>query len=163
MAIAEAGLTKSEAYRFQELAGPREEQAQKAAHAGAENYFAQARADKKPATMDGLRKAVKGAVHATVGKPEPLPTPAEALEISRKTGEGVPASDGNLHTYVDPADRQKQLDWYSFQEPIVALAKLEIKPARGMEVMTASQARRIKKPLTAALAWLKVFEELCNA
>ena len=164
-AIAEAGLSKSEAYRAQEIAGPREHQARQAANAGVEKYFAQARADKKPATMEGLRGAIKDAVHATVGpRPvSPLPTPAEAMEQSRLTGEAVHASDGNLHNYVDPDERQKQLDWYSFQEPISALAKLGITPARAIEVMTPSQAKRIRKPLTAALAWLTAFEELCNA
>ena len=161
-AIANAGLSKSTAYDYQELAGPREEQAQKAAHAGAENYFAQARADRTPATMEGLRGAVKEAVHATVGKPDPLPTPAEALEQSRQTGQAIPASDGNIHNYVDPDERQKQLDWYSFQEPIAALAKLAVTPARAIDVMTPSQSRRIKTPLAAALAWLTAFEELRN-
>lgn len=46
-AIAEAGLSKSEAYRFQELAGPRNEQAQTAGKAAAEHYFASARAEKR--------------------------------------------------------------------------------------------------------------------
>lgn len=68
-AIAEAGLSKSEAYRFQELAGPRNEQAQTAGKAAAEHYFASARAEKKPATMEGLRGAIRSAVRATVGPP----------------------------------------------------------------------------------------------
>ncbi len=164
-AVEAAGLTPRTAQRYQELAGPREEQAHKAAHTAAELHYAQARADKRPATMEGLRAAVKQAVQAVVGKPEalPLPTPAEARELSRKTGEGIPASDGNIHTYVDPDDRQKQLDWYSFQEPIEALAKLEITSARAVEVMTPSQAKRIRKPLAVAIAWLAAFEELHNA
>lgn len=164
-AIADAGLSKSEAYRYQELAGPREHRARTAASAAVEKHFAEARANKTPATMAGLKGAIKSAVHATVGpRPtSPLPTPAEAMEQSRLTGEAVPASDGNLHNYVDPEERQKQLDWYSFEEPVAALAKLGITPTRAVEVMTPSQAKRIRKPLTAALAWLTEFEELCNA
>lgn len=68
-AIESAGLSKSEAYRFQELAGPRDRQAQTAGKAAAERYFASARAEKKPATMEGLRGAIRSAVHATVGPP----------------------------------------------------------------------------------------------
>ena len=78
-AIEAAGLTERTAQRYQELAGPREEQAQAAAKAGAENYFAQARADKKPATMEGLRGAVKDAVTATVG-PRQAPAPRKAAQ-----------------------------------------------------------------------------------
>ena len=70
-AIADAGLSKSTAHRYQELAGPKEEQAQAAGKAAAENYFAKARAERNPATMDGLRGAVREAVQATLGPPPP--------------------------------------------------------------------------------------------
>ena len=49
-AIAEAGLSKPTAYRYQELAGPRDENLQAAGKAAAERYFAEARASKVPAT-----------------------------------------------------------------------------------------------------------------
>ena len=160
-AIAEAGLSKSEAYRAQELAGPREERAQKAGKAAAEHYFAQARATRTPGTMEGLRGAVKDAVHATLGpKPDkPLPTPAAARETARATGKGVLASDGHYHFDVKPEDERKQQDWYRLSEPITALAEIGFVPARGIAAMLPSQVERIRKPLAEALAWLKEFQE----
>ncbi len=65
-AIADAGLSKSTAHRYQELAGPKEEQAQAAGKAAAENYFAKARAERNPATMDELRGAVRDATSGAV-------------------------------------------------------------------------------------------------
>jgi len=61
-AIRDAGLSKSTANRYEGLAGPRDEDLQAAGKAAAEEYFARARAEREPATMDGLRGAVKDAV-----------------------------------------------------------------------------------------------------
>ena len=70
-AIAEAGLSRKTAYEYQELAGGREERAFAGAKAGMEVYFAKARAEQQPATMAGLKAAVREAVHATLGpRPE---------------------------------------------------------------------------------------------
>ena len=68
--IAEAGLSRTQAYRYQELAGPREANLQSAGKAAAEKYFAEARATKTPATEAGLRSAVTEAVHAALGPQE---------------------------------------------------------------------------------------------
>lgn len=57
-AIAGAGISKSSAYDYQELAGGREERGIAAAKAATEAHFAKARAEQKPATMDGLRNAI---------------------------------------------------------------------------------------------------------
>jgi hypothetical protein len=84
-AISEAGLTKSDAYRYQDLAGPKDQQAQTAGKAAAEVYFAQARATKNPATMDGLRGAVKDAVRATLG-PAPTRKPPCATATVKPVG-----------------------------------------------------------------------------
>ena len=105
-AVAAAGLTPRTAQRYQELAGPREEQAQKAAHAGAENYFAAARASRTPATMEGLRGAVKDAVVATVG---PKPTrPPSAAPVVKPVGadwiDWVSAVQHVAAAPIDPAD-----------------------------------------------------------
>lgn len=72
-AIADAGLTRSTAHRYEELAGGREERGIAAAKAAADAHFAQARQEQKPATMEGLRGAIKDAVVATLGPPPPRP------------------------------------------------------------------------------------------
>jgi phage N-6-adenine-methyltransferase len=67
-ALSDAGLSTSAANRYEQLAGgSRDEQVQEAGKAGAEAYFAKARAEMEPATMDGLREAVQEAVHAAMG------------------------------------------------------------------------------------------------
>ena len=53
-AIADAGLSQRTAYDYQELAGPRDAQAQAAGKAAAETYYAQQRRAREPATMEGL-------------------------------------------------------------------------------------------------------------
>ncbi|WP_424138629.1 hypothetical protein [Roseomonas chloroacetimidivorans] len=81
--LAEAGLSTSTAHRYEELAGGRQEQAQNAAKAAAETYFARARQEREPATMDGLRSAVKDAIVATVGPREPrAPRAAEPVSVA---------------------------------------------------------------------------------
>jgi hypothetical protein len=79
-AISDAGLSKSTAHRYEGLAGPRDEQAQNAGKAAAEHYYAKARADREPGTMEGLRAAVKDAVIATLGPPPPRKKPATQQE-----------------------------------------------------------------------------------
>lgn len=64
--IEDAGLSRTSAYAYQQIAGPRDEQAQKAGHAAAELYYAKARSMQEPATMEGLREVVQDAVRATV-------------------------------------------------------------------------------------------------
>ncbi len=88
-AIADAGLNPRTARRYQELAGPKEEQAQAAGKAAAENYFAKARAERNPATMDGLRGAVRDAVQATLGPPQerPKPKPVEPIQAPPPIGD----------------------------------------------------------------------------
>jgi N6-adenosine-specific RNA methylase IME4 len=81
-ALSEAGLSKSTAHRYQELAGPRDAILQTAGKAAAEVYFAKARADREPATMDGLKAAVTDAVHAAMG---PAAIKRAANVIKRET------------------------------------------------------------------------------
>lgn len=83
-AIRDAGLSTRTAYRYEQLAGSRDSQAQIAGKAAAECYFAAARADREPATMDGLRSAIKGAITATLGpaiaRPPRQPLPIVPLD-----------------------------------------------------------------------------------
>ena len=65
-AITDAGLSPSTAYRYQELAGTADERGMAAGHAAAEAYFATARAEREPATMEGLRGAVRATYTATI-------------------------------------------------------------------------------------------------
>ncbi len=78
-AIEAAGLSRPEAYRLQDLAGPKDENLQKAGKAAAEVYFAQARVSKVPATESGLKAAVKDAVHSAMGDDE-IKRAAKALK-----------------------------------------------------------------------------------
>lgn len=85
-AIEEAGISRSGAYRLQELAGPKDENLKKAGRAAAEIYFAEARATKTPGTEAGLKAAVRDAVHAAMG-PAEIKRAAKALrpdEAARK-------------------------------------------------------------------------------
>ncbi len=85
-AIVDAGLSSSAAYRYQELAGGRDERAQAAGKAASENYYAQSRAKSEPPTMAGLRAAVREAVVATVGEP-PTRTRPEPIEPVQHSGQ----------------------------------------------------------------------------
>ena len=68
-AIADAGLSRSTANDYEKLAGGRDKRGMAAAKAAAEAHFAQARAEQKPATMEGLRSAISDAVVTTLGPP----------------------------------------------------------------------------------------------
>jgi len=78
-AIEAAGLSRTDAYRCQELAGGKMEIGSAAGHAAAEAHFAQARAEGRPATVESLRGAIKAAVVATLGPvPERQAIPVRA-------------------------------------------------------------------------------------
>jgi hypothetical protein len=68
-ALADAGISTSAAQRYEELAGGTDQQGQVIGLAAAEKYFAQSRSDKQPATMNGLRVAVRAALRETFGEP----------------------------------------------------------------------------------------------
>jgi hypothetical protein len=68
--LAEAGISKRTAYKYEELAGGKTEQGQRAAEAAAEAYFARSRDDEQPATREGLRDAIRDALVETLGEPE---------------------------------------------------------------------------------------------
>ena len=85
-ALADAGISKSAAQRYEELTGGREEQAQAAGRAAMEAYFTRSRAEGVPPTMPGLRGAVRDAVQATLGPLPPRPKrptpPADAPKVT---------------------------------------------------------------------------------
>lgn len=66
--LAEAGISTSTANRYEELAGPKEEQAEAVIGAATDAYFAKQQETKEPVTFSGLRGAVKGALESTFGK-----------------------------------------------------------------------------------------------
>lgn len=66
-AIKAAGLTRTDAYECQQLAGGKVEAVAVLAHQAAEAHFAQARAEGRPATLQSLRGAIKDAVVSTLG------------------------------------------------------------------------------------------------
>ena len=72
-ALSDAGLTTSTAHRYEALAGSRDAQAQAAGNAAMEAYFARSRVERAPPTMSGLRHAIRGAIHATLGPCAPRP------------------------------------------------------------------------------------------
>jgi hypothetical protein len=67
--LAEAGISTSTAHRYEELAGGPDAAGQAAGFAAADHYFAEQRAKEEPASMEGLRKAVRAAVRSTMGVP----------------------------------------------------------------------------------------------
>ena len=81
-AIADARLNLRTAQRYQELAGPRGDDLQAAGTAAAETYFAQARAERIPATQAGLKAAVTTAVHDAMG---PTEIRRAAKDLARET------------------------------------------------------------------------------
>ena len=142
--IKEAGLTPRTAQRYQELAGPKDEQAQAAGKAAAENYFAKARADRQPATMDGLKGAIKDAVHATIGFPprRPKPKPVEPAE---------------------PATPPIGNDWVDWVSAIETIGSLTVDYASMAERTPVRLRKTIRREAEAALAripeWINALEE----
>ena len=67
--LAEAGISTTTANRYEQLAGGKTEQGQNAAAAAAETYFARSRDTEEPATMEGLRGAIREALVDTLGEP----------------------------------------------------------------------------------------------
>jgi hypothetical protein len=68
--LEEAGINIRTAERYEELAGGKDEAAQQVAAATAETYFAKQSEAGEPATMDGLRGAIRDALVETLGEPE---------------------------------------------------------------------------------------------
>jgi hypothetical protein len=68
-ALAAAGISRSTANEYEQLAGGREQQAQAAVKAGAEAFFATTKAAGDVPTLAGLKAAVREAVVATLGPP----------------------------------------------------------------------------------------------
>jgi hypothetical protein len=68
-ALKEAGISKSAANRYEQLAGPREKQAQAAVGAAIELAYAKARETDTPITTKQINSAVKKAVSETLGEP----------------------------------------------------------------------------------------------
>ena len=68
-ALADAGIGIRTAQRYEELAGGRTEQGQRAAEAAADLYFTRSRDDGEPASMEGLRGAIREALVETLGEP----------------------------------------------------------------------------------------------
>jgi hypothetical protein len=66
--LAEAGISTSTAQRYEELAGPKEEQAMHICAAATDNYFANISDDEVP-TFSGLKSAVRSALKETFGEP----------------------------------------------------------------------------------------------
>lgn len=78
-ALADAGISTSQAHRLEELAGGKTEQGIKAAKNAAEQYFAEARLKGIPSTDKGLRAAIRDAVHAVAGITPGKKNPAHKL------------------------------------------------------------------------------------
>jgi hypothetical protein len=65
-ALKAAGISRSTAHDYEQLAGGSEKNGQAAAAAAAEQFFAKARAEQRPADMKGLKAAVREAVDRAV-------------------------------------------------------------------------------------------------
>ena len=143
-AIQSAGLNPRTAQRYQELAGPKEEQAQAAGKAAAENYFAKARADQQPATMDGLKGAIKDAVHATLGPSPKRPKPKQ-VEPAEPTTPPI----GN--------------DWVDWVSAIETIGSLTVNYASLAQRTPVRLRKTIRREAEAALAripeWINALEE----
>src|SRR5882762_2106577 len=67
--LAEAGISTSTAQRYEELAGPKEEQAEAVISAATDAYFSKQQEAKESISFSGLRGAVREALENTFGKP----------------------------------------------------------------------------------------------
>lgn len=81
--LSDVGINERTARRYEELAGPKEEQAEKAVEAAQDLYYARQREAKEPPTMKGLLSSVDEALEATFG-PRP--------KIKKKSSEPKPDS-----------------------------------------------------------------------
>jgi hypothetical protein len=79
-ALAQAGIPVSTAHDYEQLTGGKEEQGQIAAASATEVYFAEQREKQEPATMAGLKTAIKTALVQTLGEPPPKPKRAAEPE-----------------------------------------------------------------------------------
>lgn len=66
--LADVGISTSTAQRYEELTGPKEEQAEKVIEAATDTYFAKQQEIGEPVTYGGLRKTVRTALESTFGK-----------------------------------------------------------------------------------------------
>jgi hypothetical protein len=64
-----SGIQIRTAERYEELAGPKEEQAEAIIGAATDAYFAEQQQNRKPVSFQGLRGAVRDALEITFGKP----------------------------------------------------------------------------------------------
>lgn len=124
--LAEAGIAKRTAYDYEQLAGGKTEQGQRAAEAAAEAYFARSRANTEPATREGLRGAIREALVETLGEPERVvsfrskPDPAANaltdLAGAIRTIAELPDAEHPLTTQMEALACSVQvelIDWYS--------------------------------------------------
>jgi hypothetical protein len=90
--LAAAGIPTSTAYDYEQLAGGKTEQGQRAAEAAVDAYFARARANTEPVTREGLRGVIREALH------EAFPDAQPATRKPRLAPEDRPSTD---HRYID--------------------------------------------------------------
>lgn len=89
-ALKEAGIPVCTAHRYEELAGPREEQAEAAVAYATDLAFAKARETETPLTMKQLRSDLKTALPQTLGEPPKRPkatahvTPEKVIALSSR-------------------------------------------------------------------------------
>lgn len=112
-----------------------------------------------PLTASDIKRMAKDI--ALEGKE--LPTPREAKEQSRRTGQGVVASDGKIHFYVSPEQEQASALWHRLQEGLELLSGLNASPEQAITIVPDFEAAWLSAQLTAITRWLCDFNQQWEA
>lgn len=106
-------------------------------------------------TVSDIRKAAKEAALDGVK----LPTPSEAREISRRTGEMVVGSDGKYHVYTTPEQDKECHEWRNFIRSLETLAVIDLPPEKMCEIVPSWQQENITEKLPVVYQWLSQFNQ----
>jgi hypothetical protein len=140
-ALKEVGISTSTAQRYEELAGPREEQAQEAIKAATEHYLAESRETDTPATIKELKRVVRSALVATLGEPPKHTRRASDHRYIRFIG--------SIRDIVEPTDFDPEF-LASETDPIFVLRDLEFCNEAIQRISQFSYQLEIKHPYVRA-------------
>lgn len=108
-----------------------------------------------PLTVSDIKRAAK---EAALGNKK-LPSPKEAIEQSKQTGQMVVGSDGKLHGYVSPEQEAEQQQWSALREGLASLAAITTPPESLLKTVPYYYQPWVSERLASVHAWLNQFHQ----